>query len=1238
MPPKEITRTQPTMDATPAGQIHQPFVQPARAADFEAGQASGGEQGELRAPAALGDAPPLPTGKPPTIPAPPPKQLPTNSQKPADDEIQTSVTHSSKHPDKSTSKSKPSHHSGGEQGTAPKTKPTDSNMSISKHTENSQDPALLASQEADTLAQAAVTAADIHAKAVQEIARLTEIWEAASTELQEAEAAKKAVEPPNKATPSLIKAAVMNWETARNKQAATFLEVQTANRAEHKASMAANQALHAAHLAQNKAEELLMNKRLQKTSPPEKPNTASHPLGPKNPSIFVEIIPLPKPGIPLDGPMPYTGVSTDMGIRYRTMEKWVHNHAAHIHVMNDIFPGREIALGWLKIIKQMKTSTEELMQKCHTPADVKTAALMIKWLAQLRKCIGNIGRVKAAREGVIAEMDDIHTDDELAQPAESQKSQSRHPSKTRDIPTAPARTATVYQMEQSHISTLANSKDNQGTESSKKQLTIIAYSAAPPSTPLFVQYVATSDRTIMEAKLVTVEKQQKDLLKFVDDFIAPDKNIETISAKVYRDKLDMTELCPSTKEVNNAIAAINNYPVGSYSPEDGYKVHVVATLFEDSTIPRVMALVLARIIYRDYGNADDRVIKVKDHHVKTLATLLVIINQHVAFRKNRYRIANRTYLGVTFPNEPNTNLPPPPPPPKPSQQAMVHHNQPLTGRRKSQAYTVQTPGSTPGLGFRRGGIQHPNNRLLIQPPKNTPRTPAHELDTQTPLIHNTPQNDIDQEASPHYNQAQIEAAAHDQAQTGERQTNQDKQIQADIMPEDNNVNNNQTNKHLYTQPPNYNNMNHQANHPQQPNRRDQQPGGTGHAEVTEFPSDKRGKFEFYGNAPERWPAYAHHFMYQPNESQTLDQYIEVPGARQNFKVRAIQWQLSETLKVDADYPDWDRNVFQFKLKADSNIVNHVFTYVTALWAGLHPGLQETLEANIDKTAGDNAVPTAIFMANFWRKEGALEWLLFNLSKVCRCHQDDRRQKAIKILTNATVTANADNVAKVLNEIIAAGDLICGEGSDKFPYSWAVEQMVRSLQYCHVNNASAAIRERQVEVHYFDDDGQERKRWLCFDITSTRDEQTDKLLNGDIDWKGRWTEIKQTARQLVTSLSSTIHQNPRAHEYYPVFIKDWAPIEVIGVTRGAGPKPPSHQAYYYTPDAPNKTMKRPRADFESPNRSRDSRPHVSGYESDTRSYKTYDSKRSNHREDRNKRKASTSPDPAQGINNHPPVRR
>jgi hypothetical protein len=151
--------------------------------------------------------------------------------------------------------------------------------------------------------------------------------------------------------------------------------------------------------------------------------------------------------------------------------------------------------------------------------------------------------------------------------------------------------------------------------------------------------------------------------------------------------------------------------------------------------------------------------------------------------------------------------------------------------------------------------------------------------------------------------------------------------------------------------------------------------------------------------------------------------------------------------------------------------------------------------------------------------------------------------------------------------------------------------------------------------------------MVFDITCTKDEQTDRLLNGDIDWKSRWSEIKQTARGLVTSLSNSIPQNPRAHEYYPVYIKDWAPIEIIGVTKGAGPKPPSYQAQHYATDMPERgrtTFKRLRRDYESPSRSRDSR--LSGYESDTKSYRTYDSKRSNPRDDRNKTKGRYAPKP------------
>jgi hypothetical protein len=67
----------------------------------------------------------------------------------------------------------PSNQLGGEQ---PKehSQPAKSHISINSH--DNQDPAVIASQEADTLAQVAITAAQTHAKAVQEIARLNDIW------------------------------------------------------------------------------------------------------------------------------------------------------------------------------------------------------------------------------------------------------------------------------------------------------------------------------------------------------------------------------------------------------------------------------------------------------------------------------------------------------------------------------------------------------------------------------------------------------------------------------------------------------------------------------------------------------------------------------------------------------------------------------------------------------------------------------------------------------------------------------------------------------------------------------------------------------------------------------------------------------------------------------------------------------------------------------------------------------
>jgi hypothetical protein len=68
----------------------------------------------------------------------------------------------------------PSNQLGGEQPQE-HAQPTKSHISVNSH--DRQDPAMIASQEADTLAQAAITAAHTHAKAVQEVARLNNIWE-----------------------------------------------------------------------------------------------------------------------------------------------------------------------------------------------------------------------------------------------------------------------------------------------------------------------------------------------------------------------------------------------------------------------------------------------------------------------------------------------------------------------------------------------------------------------------------------------------------------------------------------------------------------------------------------------------------------------------------------------------------------------------------------------------------------------------------------------------------------------------------------------------------------------------------------------------------------------------------------------------------------------------------------------------------------------------------------------------
>jgi hypothetical protein len=155
-----------------------------------------------------------------------------------------------------------------------------------------------------------------------------------------------------------------------------------------------------------------------------------------------------------------------------------------------------------------------------------------------------------------------------------------------------------------------------------------------------------------------------------------------------------------------------------------------------------------------------------------------------------------------------------------------------------------------------------------------------------------------------------------------------------------------------------------------------------------------------------------------------------------------------------------------------------------------------------------------------------------------------------IKVNAYYYVDRDPVAREIAQFRLAN--LSAKFPDLFPptaweaafYMMAVQQIVRSLQYCDVNNASTDIKIRLVEVPYTCIKGELHIRWVPFDITNEWDEQTDRLPTGEIDWKNIWGDVKHKARSIVSSLSTSVKQDPTAHRYYPVFIRDWAPIEPI----------------------------------------------------------------------------------------------
>jgi hypothetical protein len=180
-----------------------------------------------------------------------------------------------------------------------------------------------------------------------------------------------------------------------------------------------------------------------------------------------------------------------------------------------------------------ESALEKLQQACHLPQDVQTVAIMINWFSRLRSCISNIGKQTAIREKRKPPMEDIHTDDEMPMSYAPAKTTTKPPAKTQsvvqssahNIPTQ-AVTASILPMDQSNINTLANSSRGTDSASTKRTITITTYTAAPPETPVYAQYISTWGRAGIEATLNRIEQKQGNLLKYTDKLITADKKLE----------------------------------------------------------------------------------------------------------------------------------------------------------------------------------------------------------------------------------------------------------------------------------------------------------------------------------------------------------------------------------------------------------------------------------------------------------------------------------------------------------------------------------------------------------------------------------------------------------------------------------------------------------------------------------------------------------------------------------------
>ena len=316
---------------------------------------------------------------------------------------------------------------------------------------------------------------------------------------------------------------------------------------------------------------------------------------------------------------------------------------------------------------------------------------------------------------------------------------------------------------------------------------------------------------------------------------------------------------------------------------------------------------------------------------------------------------------------------------------------------------------------------------------------------------------------------------------------------------------------------------------------------------------KRGKIEFYPDAPDTWPDFAHFFHYQEGSGDLVLMQPAYSSPPDVHKMKHVDFRQHEKLAAHMDFTDWEDDVWHNKTFQNMLLHGRRDMLGVVKWAALDKALQDRITLLIRKTAADATIPKAEFIHTLMSKAGAYEWLEFNLRKICRKQQTDTRHKLEQILFNATVDPSGNNVKFVLNKLLHAVATLCESGD--WPWRVGCMQLIRAFKHCSIRNIAAEVRKHKITVQTGDVHTVHE-----YDFLDHNKNRSDPDSNStDINWETRWSILKTHATQLVDQLCSSVRQlNFVSEDLFPVYIPGWKSIDVTGQMNVgvSGPVPPS----------------------------------------------------------------------------------